>query len=186
MVQTSWAVMALMHAKYPHTEPIVKAVKLIMSRQLPICGLVSLRVRVTLMRSFQDGSWAQEAIEGIFSRTCAISYPNFKVYFYRLDAWEGTQILGGARCSSIVEWPVLLDFVPVGSLLDPYCTLRGDQGEKCVYIYFYAHSSYTVDCLREARQWGDHLFTRAARAFSIGNAYSFLAFLFPFQPFESG
>ncbi len=73
--------MALMHAKYPHTEPIVKAVKLIMSRQLPICGLVSLRVRVTLMRSFQDGSWAQEAIEGIFSRTCAISYPNFKFTF---------------------------------------------------------------------------------------------------------
>ncbi len=56
-------------------------VKLIMSRQLPICGLVSLRVRVTLMRSFQDGSWAQEAIEGIFSRTCAISYPNFKFTF---------------------------------------------------------------------------------------------------------
>ncbi|SRR5713226_4129385 len=29
-----------------------------------------------------------------------------QVYFYCLDAWEGTQILGGARCSSIVEWPV--------------------------------------------------------------------------------
>jgi lanosterol synthase len=33
------------------------------------------------MTSFQDGSWAQEAIEGIFSRTCAISYPNFKFTF---------------------------------------------------------------------------------------------------------
>ncbi len=30
---------------------------------------------------FQDGSWAQEAIEGIFSRTCVISYPNFKFSF---------------------------------------------------------------------------------------------------------
>jgi hypothetical protein len=30
---------------------------------------------------FQDGSWAQEAIEGIFNRTCAISYPNFKFSF---------------------------------------------------------------------------------------------------------
>lgn len=29
----------------------------------------------------QDGSWAQEAIEGIFNRTCAISYPNFKFSF---------------------------------------------------------------------------------------------------------
>jgi lanosterol synthase len=52
VVQTSWAAMALMYAKYPHTEPIVKAVKLVMSRQLPVCGLVSLGVRVTLMRLF--------------------------------------------------------------------------------------------------------------------------------------
>ncbi len=44
VVQTSWAAMALMYAKYPHTEPIVKAVRLVMSRQLPVCGLVSLCV----------------------------------------------------------------------------------------------------------------------------------------------
>jgi len=73
--------MALMYGKYPYTGPIAKAAKLVMSRQLPVCGLVPLRVRVTLMTSFQDGSWAQEAIEGIFSRTCAISYPNFKFTF---------------------------------------------------------------------------------------------------------
>jgi hypothetical protein len=36
--------MALMYAKYPHTEPIVKAVGMVMSRQLPVCGLVLLRV----------------------------------------------------------------------------------------------------------------------------------------------
>ncbi|KAN0113930.1 Terpenoid cyclases/protein prenyltransferase alpha-alpha toroid [Russula decolorans] len=63
VVQTSWAAMALMYGKYPYAGPIAKAVKLVMSRQLP------------------DGSWAQEAIEGIFSRTCAISYPNFKFTF---------------------------------------------------------------------------------------------------------
>ncbi|KAI9511568.1 terpene synthase [Russula earlei] len=63
VVQTSWAAMALMYAEYPYTEPITKAVALVMSRQLP------------------DGSWAQEAIEGIFNRTCAISYPNFKFSF---------------------------------------------------------------------------------------------------------
>ena len=37
-VQTSWAAMALMYAEYPHTEPIVKAVALVMSRQLPVRG----------------------------------------------------------------------------------------------------------------------------------------------------
>jgi len=63
VVQTAWAAMALMYAEYPYTEPIAKAVALVMSRQLP------------------DGSWAQEAIEGIFNRTCAISYPNFKFSF---------------------------------------------------------------------------------------------------------
>ena len=73
--------MALMYGKYPYVEAIAKAAKLVMSRQLPVCGLVTPRVRVALMTSFQDGSWAQEAIEGIFSRTCAISYPNFKFTF---------------------------------------------------------------------------------------------------------
>ena len=36
MVQTSWAVMALMYAEYPHVEPIERAVKLVMSRQRPV------------------------------------------------------------------------------------------------------------------------------------------------------
>ena len=44
VVQTSWAAMALMYGKYPYVGPIVKAVKLVMSRQLPVCGLVPLRV----------------------------------------------------------------------------------------------------------------------------------------------
>ncbi|KAG9104304.1 Lanosterol synthase (Oxidosqualene--lanosterol cyclase) [Ceratobasidium sp. 370] len=63
VVQTSWAALALMYAEYPHREPIERAVRLVMSRQL------------------SDGSWAQEAIEGIFNRNCAISYPNFKFSF---------------------------------------------------------------------------------------------------------
>ncbi|KDR67988.1 hypothetical protein GALMADRAFT_257537 [Galerina marginata CBS 339.88] len=63
VVQTCWAVMALMYAKYPHAEPIEKAVRLVMSRQR------------------LDGSWPQEAIEGVFNKTCAIAYPNFKFSF---------------------------------------------------------------------------------------------------------
>ncbi|KAJ7050525.1 terpenoid cyclases/protein prenyltransferase alpha-alpha toroid [Mycena amicta] len=63
VVQTCWAVMALMYAKYPNPEPLERGVALVMARQLP------------------DGSWAQEAIEGIFNKTCAIAYPNFKFSF---------------------------------------------------------------------------------------------------------
>jgi lanosterol synthase len=81
VVQTSWAAMALMYAKYPHTEPIKKAVALVMSRQLPVRCLVPLFVSPYNVFFIQDGSWAQEAIEGIFNRTCAISYPNFKFSF---------------------------------------------------------------------------------------------------------
>ena len=63
VVQTAWVVITLLHAKYPHTDRIKKAVRVIMDRQLP------------------DGSWAQEQIEGIFNRNCAISYPNYKFSF---------------------------------------------------------------------------------------------------------
>ncbi|TIC01122.1 terpene synthase [Wallemia mellicola] len=63
VVQTSWVILALLHAKYPHKEPIKRAVRLIMSRQN------------------KDGSWTQEAIEGIFNKNCAISYPNYKFSF---------------------------------------------------------------------------------------------------------
>ncbi|KAF8328406.1 terpene synthase [Cantharellus anzutake] len=63
VVQTSWALLGLIHAKYPKRQPLERAVRLIMTRQLP------------------DGSWAHEAIEGIFNKNCAIAYPNFKFSF---------------------------------------------------------------------------------------------------------
>jgi lanosterol synthase len=72
--------MALMYANYPYTEPIKRAVALVMSRQLPVRCFSSTLVSPYNV-FFQDGSWAQEAIEGIFNRTCAISYPNFKFSF---------------------------------------------------------------------------------------------------------
>ena len=36
---------------------------------------------VILTRARQDGSWPQEAIEGVFNTTVAISYPNYKFEF---------------------------------------------------------------------------------------------------------
>lgn len=41
VVQTSWAALALMYAKYPHREPIERAAKLVMSRQLPVGVIAS-------------------------------------------------------------------------------------------------------------------------------------------------
>ena len=47
VVQTCWATMALMYAQYPDPEPIERAVKLVMSRQLPVRAfLFSPRVSV--------------------------------------------------------------------------------------------------------------------------------------------
>jgi len=63
VVQTSWAIMALMYARYPHRRVFERGTRLVMDRQLP------------------DGSWAQEAIEGMFNKTCSIAYPNFKFSF---------------------------------------------------------------------------------------------------------
>jgi lanosterol synthase len=52
-----------MKADYPHTEHIKKGIKLIMDRQQP------------------NGEWLQEAIEGVFNKSCMISYPNYKFTF---------------------------------------------------------------------------------------------------------
>lgn len=52
-----------MEGEYPHREPIEKGLELIMSRQQP------------------NGEWLQEAIEGVFNKSCMISYPNYKFTF---------------------------------------------------------------------------------------------------------
>lgn len=60
---TAWALIGLMKADYPDIEPIRKGIKLIMERQQP------------------NGEWLQEAIEGVFNKSCMISYPNYKFTF---------------------------------------------------------------------------------------------------------
>ncbi|KAL9629060.1 MAG: hypothetical protein Q9204_005492 [Flavoplaca sp. TL-2023a] len=63
VVQTCWVIIALLEAGYPDREPIEKAVRMVMGRQM------------------EDGSWKQEAIEGVFNKSCMISYPNYKFIF---------------------------------------------------------------------------------------------------------
>jgi len=60
---TAWALIGLLKAKYPDIESIKKGIKLIMERQQP------------------NGEWLQEAIEGVFNKSCMISYPNYKFTF---------------------------------------------------------------------------------------------------------
>ncbi|RMD43678.1 hypothetical protein DV735_g1480, partial [Chaetothyriales sp. CBS 134920] len=63
VVQTAWALIALLVADYPDKGPLRRAVSLILSRQQA------------------NGEWLQEAIEGVFNCSCMISYPNYKFYF---------------------------------------------------------------------------------------------------------
>ncbi|CAG9944418.1 unnamed protein product [Clonostachys rosea f. rosea IK726] len=63
VVMTAWALIGLMEAEYPHVEPLKKGIKLIMDRQQ------------------SNGEWRQEAIEGVFNKSCMISYPNYKFTF---------------------------------------------------------------------------------------------------------
>ncbi|KAF2685400.1 terpene synthase [Lentithecium fluviatile CBS 122367] len=63
VVQTAWVVIALLEAEFPDPEPLKKALRLIMRRQQ------------------RNGEWLQEAIEGVFNKSCMISYPNYKFIF---------------------------------------------------------------------------------------------------------
>jgi len=63
VVMTAWAIIGLMTAEYPDIEKIKKGIKLIMDRQQ------------------DNGEWEQEAIEGVFNKSCMISYPNYKFTF---------------------------------------------------------------------------------------------------------
>ena len=73
--------MGLMYAKYPHLGQTERAVKLVASRQLPVRCPQPPQFETHIYIFVQDGSWATEALERMFNRTIAVSYPNFKFSF---------------------------------------------------------------------------------------------------------
>ncbi|CCC71474.1 hypothetical protein NCAS_0H01640 [Naumovozyma castellii] len=63
VVQTAWVVIALLLAKYPRKDVIIKGVELLKSRQEP------------------SGEWKFESPEGVFNHSCAIEYPSYRHLF---------------------------------------------------------------------------------------------------------
>ncbi|MCJ1313005.1 Lanosterol synthase (Oxidosqualene--lanosterol cyclase) [Agyrium rufum] len=64
VVNTCWALLGLMEAEYPGDDKVIeKGIKLVIERQK------------------DKGEWAQEGIEGVFNKSCMISYPNYKYIF---------------------------------------------------------------------------------------------------------
>jgi len=62
VVNTAWAVLALMKARH-HKKPIERGIKLLMQLQHP------------------NGDWTQESVSGVFNANCAISYPAYTKIF---------------------------------------------------------------------------------------------------------
>ena len=65
VVQTSWALIALIYARPP----------------AEIRKQIEAGVRLLMQRQTATGEWLQEETEGVFNRTCMIGYPNYRHYF---------------------------------------------------------------------------------------------------------
>jgi lanosterol synthase len=63
VVQTAWALIGLLEAEYPDTEPLERGARFLMGRQQ------------------DNGEWLKEAIPGAFHNFCTFSYPNYKFTF---------------------------------------------------------------------------------------------------------
>ncbi|CAN5302566.1 squalene--hopene cyclase [soil metagenome] len=63
IVNTSWALLALMAAKYPDKVKVEQGIRFLISKQQ------------------ENGDWAQESISGVFNNSCMISYTNYRNIF---------------------------------------------------------------------------------------------------------
>ena len=71
MVNTAWAVLALLRAGCKDGEALARGAAALVRGQAA------------------DGSWPREAIVGMFNKTCAITYDNYRHYFpvWALSEW---------------------------------------------------------------------------------------------------
>ncbi|KAK3064299.1 hypothetical protein LTS18_008460, partial [Coniosporium uncinatum] len=63
VVMTAWAVIGLLEAGFDNVEVLRRALGVVVKRQR------------------KNGEWLQEGIEGVFNKSCMISYPNYKFIF---------------------------------------------------------------------------------------------------------
>lgn len=104
VVQTAWATMALIYADYPYPEPIERAVRLVMSRQLPVSPLHSSSMRrnadVLLGRLVATRIPRRHLQQNRYDRL-----PALQVLLHNLDARQGTPPSGEiAVTKSSEEW----------------------------------------------------------------------------------
>jgi lanosterol synthase len=74
VVQSSWALLALMTAHYPDKEVIKRGISFLIDRQL------------------NNGEWTQEGISGVFNKTCMITYSAYRNVFpiWALERYAGS------------------------------------------------------------------------------------------------
>lgn len=63
VVNTAWALLALMAAECPEIDEVRRGIDYLTSQQLP------------------NGDWPQEGIAGVFNRACGISYTQYRNIF---------------------------------------------------------------------------------------------------------
>ncbi|EPS39819.1 hypothetical protein H072_6275 [Dactylellina haptotyla CBS 200.50] len=63
VVNTSWCLIALLNAGYEGKDVLKRGIELLKQRQQ------------------KNGEWKQEGIEGVFNKSCMITYPNYKFFF---------------------------------------------------------------------------------------------------------
>ncbi|KAF2095931.1 oxidosqualene:lanosterol cyclase-like protein [Rhizodiscina lignyota] len=70
VVNTAWACIALMEAGWPDEDDEVQGK-----------GALKRGIKLLMERQQANGEWLQEGIEGVFNKSCMISYPNYKFIF---------------------------------------------------------------------------------------------------------
>lgn len=103
IVQTCWAAMSLMYARYPDPEPVRRAVKLVMDRQLPVrpsfLPLISSN-RILILSLFVGWLMAARSDRGRLQQKLCDFVSELQVLVPYLDAWESACV----SCPVREEW----------------------------------------------------------------------------------
>ena len=96
IIQTSWALLALMAASYPDRGAIDKGISFLIDRQR------------------EEGDWPQEGISGVFNKTCMITYSAYRNIFpiWALERYTRTYCWYFTTNGSARTWKIMKRFNP--------------------------------------------------------------------------